>query len=111
VVLSAAIGHVFAVGHLDVAGDALSGFQGDHSYTHYRVSISRTIQSFTFGVTYYVSSSNCESKYGGPILFSEGICTPRVVFTLSRTFCEPREHRQRLVAVPPQRSWVHVRVT
>jgi hypothetical protein len=67
-----------------VAGDALSGFQGGYCYTHYQVSISRTIQSFTFDVTYYDSSSDCESECGGPILLNEGVCTLGAVFTLSR---------------------------
>jgi uncharacterized protein (TIGR02001 family) len=85
-VLPAEIGLGFGVGYLDVQGDNLSGFQGGFSYTHYQVSLSKTIRGFTFDLTYHDTSSACEDEYGGPILLDESVCTPGAVFTLSRTF-------------------------
>jgi uncharacterized protein (TIGR02001 family) len=85
-VLPAEIGLGFAVGRLDVEGDSLSGFQGGYNFTHYQVNVSKTIQSFNFGLTYHDTSSDCETEYGGPILLNESVCTPGFVFTLSRTF-------------------------
>jgi uncharacterized protein (TIGR02001 family) len=85
-VLPEEIGLGFGIAHLDVEGDSLSGFQGGYSYTHYQVNVSKTIESFTFDLTYYDTSSDCEDEYGGPILLNASVCTPGAVFTISRTF-------------------------
>jgi len=85
-VLPAEIGLSFGVGHLDVAGGALSGAQDGFSYTHYQVGISKMIQSFSFGVTYHDTSEDCKDEYGAPLYLSSDVCTPAAVFTLSRTF-------------------------
>lgn len=88
-VLPAEIGLSLGVGRLDVAGGALGALVGrpdGFEYTHYQVGLSKTIQSFNFGLTYHDTSSDCESEYGGPYYLTTSVCTPGVVFTLSRTF-------------------------
>ncbi|MGH8501349.1 MAG: TorF family putative porin [Gammaproteobacteria bacterium] len=76
----------FGVGNLNVAGGALSAFQGGFSYTHYYASLSKSIHGFDFNLTYHDTTSQCEDEYGGPILLDRSVCTPGAVFTLSRTF-------------------------
>ncbi|MDQ4146271.1 MAG: TorF family putative porin [Pseudomonadota bacterium] len=85
-VLPAAIGLGFGVGHLNVAGGALTGFEGGFSYTHYQVSLSKTILNFNFDLTYYGTTDDCQDEYGAPVFFTTDVCTPGTVFTLSRTF-------------------------
>jgi len=86
-VLPAGIGLNLGFGYLNVAGHALSEDQNGFSYTHYQVGLSKTIlEKFTFDVTYYGTSHDCQSEYGGAIFLDTEVCTPGTVFTLSRTF-------------------------
>ncbi len=84
--LPAGFGLGFGVGHLDVAGGALTAAQGGFAYTHYQVNLSKNIGGFDFAVTYHDTTSQCTAEYGAPVFIDTGVCTPGTVFTLSRTF-------------------------